>query len=321
MKLCTGSLSKRPKLYQYIRDKCLNISNLETFWTKASVETGIAKLPELWLMCDSGAHSLYNKFIAQYGSRFVADYSWVDESEFRKYLDSYINWLHTYKDKLGAYVTLDVIGNAAKTWEVQKYMESYGLTPLPVFHYGEDKSYLHKYIDNYEYIGIGSIATTADNTSFYDEVYRTVGCENGKVRRKLHGFAATDFKSIIRYPWFSVDSISWVLHGAYGVAMFPKFDTVGWKFEQAIRVKCSKVKSVSSNAIMLREYMMLVGERNVRSYLADAGVEVVDGAIEDALTESINRDKLNLYYFAQLQRVCAQMTEWSVWKSQQLKFV
>jgi hypothetical protein len=60
----------------------------------------------------------------------------------------YIAFVKQNKSKLKVYANLDVIGNAEATLKNQEIMEKAGLSPLPCFHYGEDKKYLQMYCEN-----------------------------------------------------------------------------------------------------------------------------------------------------------------------------
>ena len=57
-------------------------------------------------------------------------------------IEDYIQFIKEHKDVIDVYANLDVIGDAEATWRNQLRMEKAGLNPLPVFHYGEDISWL-----------------------------------------------------------------------------------------------------------------------------------------------------------------------------------
>ena len=58
------------------------------------------------LALDSGAHSLYNKYVK--GSR---DFSFYESDEFWEFADDYANFLLENKDRFEFYVCMDVIRN------------------------------------------------------------------------------------------------------------------------------------------------------------------------------------------------------------------
>lgn len=114
---------------------------------------------------------------------------------------------------------LDGIGDARKTWENQVEMERLGAKPLPCFHYGEDERYLEWYMERYDYITLGGMVpvTTAQLYPWLDrlwEKYLTDGA--GRPRLKVHGFGLTSLPLVLRYPWYSVDSSSWIQTARFG---------------------------------------------------------------------------------------------------------
>jgi len=108
---------------------------------------------------------------------------------------------------------MDAIGDAQGTYENQLYMESLGVRPLPCYHFGEDPRYLEHYIKNYNYITLGGMVaqSTPQLKLWLDDIwekYLTDGA--GRPRLKVHGFGLTTPELMRRYPWYSVDSSSWV---------------------------------------------------------------------------------------------------------------
>lgn len=108
---------------------------------------------------------------------------------------------------------LDGIGDPLKTWQNQQRMESLGVRPLPCFHYGEDERYLDFYAANYDYITLGGMVpiSTPNLKIWLDRIwerYLTDGA--GRPKTRVHGFGLTTVSLMERYPWFSVDSSSWV---------------------------------------------------------------------------------------------------------------
>lgn len=108
---------------------------------------------------------------------------------------------------------MDAIGDAQGTYENQLHMESMGVRPLPCYHFGEDPRYLEYYISKYKYITLGGMVaqSTPQLKLWLDEIwgkYLTDG--SGRPRLKVHGFGLTTPELMRRYPWYSVDSSSWV---------------------------------------------------------------------------------------------------------------
>lgn len=325
-----GSLAKRKSIYDFLRSKCSNLGILETFWYRPAVERAIKLLSDVPLMCDSGAHSLYNRFTEKQGDRFTDNFSWTNTKEYKDYLESYIKFLNTEgnKDKMDCYIVLDVIGSAVKSWENQKIMESFGLKPIPVYHYGDDLKYLYKCLDEgYDWIMLGGVAKIGNSEQFYDEVFRRIGRNsNGEPKVKVHGLAATDYTSMVRYPFYSVDSVSWTLYAAYGFSLFPQVKKGEFIYEQPLVVRCSKIQQKHKTQMFIEDYIRLAGKDLVESYLKELGLWQEDSTIEELVNITDIRCKLNLYYFSKMQDsinagVCARK-DWAVYNSvSQRKFI
>ncbi len=133
-------------------------------------------------------------------------------------LDEYVKFVHEHKALLTTYANLDVIGDPEATWQNQLEMERQGLQPLPCFHYGEDRNWLKRYMDRYDHFALGGMVpiATAQLISWLDSLMKTL-CD--KTRRpvcRFHGFGVTGLDLLLRYPWYSVDSTSWVVAGRFG---------------------------------------------------------------------------------------------------------
>ena len=120
---------------------------------------------------------------------------------------------------------LDGIGDPLQTWKNQQAMESLGVRPLPCFHYGEDERYLEEYVKNYTYITLGGMVpiSTPQLYHWLDRIwdkYLTDGA--GRPLIKVHGFGLTTVDLMKRYPWYSVDSSSWVQIARTGGMMLPR---------------------------------------------------------------------------------------------------
>jgi hypothetical protein len=64
--------------------------------------------------------------------------------------------------------------------------------------------------------------------------------EKGMPKIKVHGFGLTSLPLMLRYPWYSVDSTSWVITGRLGSIYVPKFKDGEWKYnDQSWKVSVS----------------------------------------------------------------------------------
>lgn len=149
---------------------------------------------------DSGAFSAFTKGVE------------VDLPKYCRYIQENEDIIRKDGDQILASV-LDGIGDPLETWQNQQRMERMGVRPLPCFHYGEDERYLEWYVANYDYITLGGMVpiSTPQLKIWLDRIwekYLTDGA--GRPKIKVHGFGLTTVSLMARYPWYSVDSSSWV---------------------------------------------------------------------------------------------------------------
>jgi hypothetical protein len=114
---------------------------------------------------------------------------------------------------------LDGIGDALATYRNQLHMEALGVKPMPCFHAGEDERYLEWYIANYEYLALGGMVGSSRKQLmiWLDRIWdRYLIDGSGRPKIKVHGFGITSGPIMEEYPWFSVDSSSWIQTAAFG---------------------------------------------------------------------------------------------------------
>lgn len=181
------------------------------------------------LFLDSGAHSLFSKHILNVQGDKTSgwDYGWYKTKEFKKYVDDYATFVKENLDYLDYYVNVDVIFNPGLTWKVQQYIEKeHGLKPVPVIHYGTPIKWIEHYLNHgYEFLGIGGLGQTVRKEQYVawaDQVFNFL-CDNPERLpvARTHGFAMTSFELLKMYPWWSVDSATWVKAGGFGMVLIP----------------------------------------------------------------------------------------------------
>jgi hypothetical protein len=162
------------------------------------------------LFLDSGAFSAFTKKVT------------IDPKQYAKFIEA----------NRGIWTTcssLDAIGSgeqaAQASYDNLKTLEQLGVRVQPVFHVREPEKWLQRYIDEgYDYIFIGGMVpeTTQWLMDRLDVLWDKILVDpvTRKARVKVHGFGLTDQKLMFKYPWFSVDSSSWLMTGIFGSCVF-----------------------------------------------------------------------------------------------------
>lgn len=260
-------------------------------------------------------------------------------------IQKYITFIKKYEKFIHVYANLDVIGDAKATWKNQMIMEDAGLHPLPVFHTSrEDPKWLQRYLNRgYDYIALGGMAageTRGQLTKLLDPLFSKYLCGvDGMPVIKVHGFGLTSLKLMFRYPWYSVDSTTWVIAGRLGSVFIPRMrdgkyihNEAGWKIGVSERSPSKKDagKHLSTFSPKVREVILnyfkhkgyALGKSQFRKELEDYklkdkerwfgkaknGQREIELIIEPGLCNDYRlRDELNIIYFLDLQKI---IPEW-----------
>lgn len=175
--------------YHYLRD------------TRHAPEFFREKKKKIFL--DSGAFSMFTQGIK------------VDLREYAEYIKTNADWIEVASnlDEIGA-------GKEEQTYANQKTLERYGVKVQPVHHARDADHYLQRYLDEgYDYIFLGGMVpeSTEYLRGWLDRMWDRYLCHpDGSPRVKVHGFGLTTAELMFRYPWYSVDSTSWVMTGRFG---------------------------------------------------------------------------------------------------------
>jgi len=140
-------------------------------------------------------------------------------------LTDYIKFIKEWEHLIEIYPVLDVIGDAEATWENQKVMEDHGLTPMPVFHVEDHSSYLERCLD-YDYFCLGGMAGGASAKSrqhFLNKCFEMICDTPDRMPKcKVHGFGLAAPSLMVQFPFYSIDTSSWVSYSQFGIVLFPK---------------------------------------------------------------------------------------------------
>jgi hypothetical protein len=186
------------------RDGCDNfLESYHYIQNKRYVEKIRAEGKRVFL--DSGAYSAMSKGVS------------ID-------LGKYCDYIHENGDIIEHASVLDAIGDPLATWRNQYAMEQRGVNALPCYHYGEPTDVLDWYVDYYPYVTIGGMVpiSTKQLIIWLDRIFEEHLCHpDGTPRCKVHGFGLTSLDLMFRYPWYSVDSSTWVQWSAFGMILIP----------------------------------------------------------------------------------------------------
>lgn len=179
--------------------------DLESYHYMRDLPKILARLKERKrsVFLDSGAFTMFRKNIV------------VDLGQYAAYIKSHKDHFHVASnlDEIGA-------GKEDVTWNNQKILERMGAMVQPVFHARDDDKWLEKYIaEGYDYIFLGGMVpeSTKYLREWLDHVFgKYFTRKDGTAKIKVHGFGLTTFSLMRRYPWFSVDSTSWLMTAMYG---------------------------------------------------------------------------------------------------------
>lgn len=206
-------------------------------------------------------------------------------------IDEYIAFIKKYKDQIKTYAVLDDINSAEQTAKNQKYMESKGLKPLPCFHYNEREEILKWYIDKgYEYMALGGMVpiSTPNLMIWLDHIWdKYLTNDDGTARIKVHGFGMTSLDLLKRYPWYSVDSTSWVMTGRFGSV----FCNLGSFTKVTISEKGDQQDGAHWSQLTAHD------QENIRNYFKGLGY-----TIEELASDYKKRDEVNIIYFLNLEK-------------------
>lgn len=195
----------------------------------------------------------------------------IDVHEYGKFLQKYGHLVNVYPN-------LDVKGNITQTQENQKILEEeYGVHPIPVFHVNTRRwDILEGYIEKYPYIALGAIAGENTPTSTMDSDLNNIF---SRVKRnpltKFHGFGVASLQLVSRYPFYSVDSTSWLAGGRFGT-LYGKLDltkkSLGKTKNQEVLSKALGYKDMMRRNVMAFQQL----EKDITYMWKMRGIEWID---------------------------------------------
>lgn len=153
-------------------------------------------------------------------------------------VEDYIAFVREFGDLFETVVNLDVIPGdfgRKKTEKDVEYaaeasfdnlvaMQEAGIPAIPVFHQGEAWRHLDRLVERGEpYIGISPSGDSISmNHGWFDDVFTRITDSQGRPYVKTHGFGVTAVPVLFKYPWYSFDSVTWVIKSGYGCIFVPR---------------------------------------------------------------------------------------------------
>jgi len=186
-------------------------------YRKILLEVGATcKLESYWSLKTKkvlGAPSAFENYLLDSGG-FVARNKGINIS-----VKDYAKFINLHGIKLA--FNLDTNDDSVTLYN-QEYLQSETKAYiLPIYHgsdyYGGDRTLLHRYLDlGHPYIALGGIAGVPNinwemQLEFYSYVFR-----HTRDKTAVHGLGITAKSILELYPWYSVDSTSWLAMARYG---------------------------------------------------------------------------------------------------------
>jgi hypothetical protein len=236
-------------------------------------------------------------------------------------IDEYASFLKEKHHLFDACFNLDVIDEGQKSFDNWLILtQVHGLEfVVPVYHITTDVSFLKQYLSfGTKMIAIGAMShmPTAQRVPALDWVWEEhLTFPGGMPRLKVHGFGVMGLTVLQRYPWWSVDSTSWVQFGRFGVILIPKrragkyiYDENPYKVFFSIRSPKMKDKGDHFDNFPpkvreeMRNYIKSMGFEVGESDWGEDGKERV--IVRGARNDGHIRDILNLLYYQNAANQC-----------------
>ncbi len=147
-------------------------------------------------------------------------------------IEEYAEFVRYHRGSIQYCINLDSISEARDPWSLNEaarrswdnylHLKDLGVPALPVYHYGEDPKWLDVFVAETDYICLGGMVsiTGADRMRWLDSTFKRALKLRPQVR--IHGLGIGDLSLIERFPWYSVDSTTWLRLAAMGNIWVPR---------------------------------------------------------------------------------------------------
>ncbi len=132
-------------------------------------------------------------------------------------LDDYIAWIQSVPGLFSLVSTLDVIGDAEATAKNTERMlhELPGEPVMPTFHVGSDWKWLAHWAPRVKQIALGGMVPHASRMPFL-RAWLARAFSMIPATTRVHGFGLTVLPLVKEFPFYSVDSSTWLMPLRYG---------------------------------------------------------------------------------------------------------
>jgi len=185
---------------------------------------------------------------------------------------------------------------------------------IHVFHQEENFIWLKRMVKNMSYIGLSPAndRSSKEKKIWLDECMNHVLDDKGYPLVKFHGFGVTSISIMFRYPWYSVDSGSWMQYSKYGAVLVPKSTNGKYNYKKNpfvifLSSKSPKLKQEGKHFTTLSD----IEQEYILKYFAEKNlplgesefIEEEENIIERGLCNDHKlRDQLNLFYFLDVEK-------------------
>ena len=146
--------------------------------------------------------------LSRFGYRFIADSGAFSVHNIGATIDieEYAQWCRDIKGHVAWVASLDVIGNAAASYDNWLYLRGKGLDLVPTVHYPAPPQTLDRYAD-VDFVGLGGMVGIKDHQNVLRWLVSMFRYARDKYpSMKFHGWGCTGNRLVQQVPFYSIDS-------------------------------------------------------------------------------------------------------------------